>query len=332
MHIKIGFNNRNVNADGIRVYRSVNTPVDVSNLPAPLATIGPTATFYNDETVVKDTVYYYVFEVFKGTDSIRTANIKATAVFYTGPGNQTLKAGDLSAGYYGVVSAADFIDWNALPGMFGLTLSALSSTPTQEWLKFIYKGKVLFIPKQPIGNVSWASLYDKGLVFGVDGPGPREYNTRAAVNQQKLITIKGSQFKVRLMRGLPVGADLTRPYQPANNTPAIPTGVASIYTPESYVSQYEMNGSEWEDLFIRCMSHTSSNQKKENWDTLDAAMAFNSSTSYTGFVSDTMMMEMASTGQVITRATYAAGVVYPGYCVTLAATSALYWRPVLEMV
>jgi hypothetical protein len=335
MHIKIGFNNRNINAEGIRVYRSLNTPIDTSNLPAPLATIAPTATFYNDETVVKDATYYYVFEVFKGTDTVRTANIKATAVYYTGPGNQTLKGGDLSAGYYGLVSAVDFVDWNTFYTLVGLEPGSKPATVVQEWLKFVYKGKILFVPKQPLGTVAWSTLYSRGLVYGVDSAGPRERNTIAPVNQLKIITIQGVSFKVRLMRGLPEDADLTRAYTAANNTPAvIVSGQSStILTPESNDSIYDLNGSEWDDLFVRCMSWTSAGQRNPNWDRLDAALAYNGGTSYQGFLSDSAMMEMPAVGQVITRCKAAANAtIHPGYCATLSATAAMYWRPVLEMI
>lgn len=76
-----------------------------------------------------------------------------------------------------------------------------------SWLGFYYKGKYLFIAKTPLrNNISWVDLYNSGVVFGVDGPGP--YNSGINVSQNKSIIIKNPSsefnnlsFKVRLLKG-----------------------------------------------------------------------------------------------------------------------------------
>lgn len=332
MQIKIGFTNPNINAEGIRVYRGTS-PLDFANLPAALATIGPTATSYTDTTVLKDQTYYYVFEVFKGTDVVRTSNIKATATFYSGPGNQILKGGDLSAGYYGIVQASDFTDWDSFVGMVGVTLNTKSTTPTQDWLKFIYKGKTLFMPKQPIGTMTWNALYLKGLVYGVDGTGPRDYNVQTATNQLKIVTIQGMQFKVRLMRALPTAANLAAGYLAANNSGGFQVHYGTSWSADSWDTLYDLTGSEWTDLFIRLLSWTPTSQKGRNWDRLDENLAFNSSTNMVGMNQDGLMMEMDSTKLILTRGVVKNNSYHPGYTTaSLAPATNFYWRPVLEMI
>jgi hypothetical protein len=336
MQVKIGFTNPNLNAEGIRVYRSTSA-IDVTALPAPIATLAGNATEYIDTSVLKDQTYFYVFEVFNGANVTRTGNIKATVTFYSGPGNQVLKGGDLSCGYYGIVSSADFIDWDTFIGQVGVTTVGKHNQAGQDWLKYIYKGKVLFMPRQPIGTVSWNSLYLKGLVYGVDGPGPRDFNTQVATNQLKVLNIQGHQFKVRLMRGLPVGADLTAPYLAANNSPLVQGIYSNSGTPESYVSQYDLSGSEWNDLLMRTISWSIPNQKGANWDRLENLMYFNG-TAYLGWNSDTFCMEMLSTGSIIGRgalsltANVAARTLHPGYAIGINPASNFHWWPVLEMI
>ena len=54
----ISWKNSNINADGINVYRS-KEPMDINNMPSPIATLGPDIGSYNDTTVVEEITYYY---------------------------------------------------------------------------------------------------------------------------------------------------------------------------------------------------------------------------------------------------------------------------------
>jgi len=61
------------------------------------------------------------------------------------PGNQKLVEGDKDAGFFGFVTAADFINGDDLAVAIGLStgVSQFSDTP---WLKYMWKGKVCFTP------------------------------------------------------------------------------------------------------------------------------------------------------------------------------------------
>jgi hypothetical protein len=119
---------------------------------------------------------------------------------YTGPGPDQLIAGTVEAGYFGEVADKDLITTAALSQLVGMnsgTLTANNST----WLKFMHNRKTLFVPKLPARYaVSWDMLYEAGLVYGIDGPGPY-VGSNGPVNQNKVIVIGGNAFVVRLMKG-----------------------------------------------------------------------------------------------------------------------------------
>jgi hypothetical protein len=332
MQIKINFTNNNTNATGIRVYRSTSI-IDVNNLPAPYDSAAGNAASYTDTNVVKGQQYYYVFEAYNSTDSVRSSNIAATAAAYSGPGPQTLKAGDLSMGYYGIVQSVDFTTWDALLAWSNVTYSSKNPIAIQDWIKFAYKGKTLFTPKQPIAAATWNALYLAGLVYGTNDNGPRTYNTQTATNQYRTMLIQGSTFKVRLPTSAPAGFDLSQTVS-SLSTGATLTVLGSYYTPDSYdtVSTTDLTGSEWNDLFYKLFTWTAVSQRGANWDRLDTNLTYNNNTSYAGLVSDNLFQELGVGQLAYRRGNFAANTYCPGYISATAASSVMYWRPILEMV
>ncbi|QVW55327.1 hypothetical protein pEaSNUABM29_00287 [Erwinia phage pEa_SNUABM_29] len=73
--------------------------------------------------------------------------------------------------------------------------------------KFFSGGRVLYVLNtygrvQSIKN-SWNDIYNAGLVYGVDGPGPANgRGSLAAVDQGGLFDWQGDTYRMRLMRGL----------------------------------------------------------------------------------------------------------------------------------
>ena len=332
MQIKISFNNINANATGIRVYRSTSV-IDPNNLPAVYATIDPSSTSYTDTSVINGQLYYYMFAVFSATETVLSNNIQATAAAYVGPGPQILKYGDLDAGYYGIVASTDFMTWDALISWSGIPVNLKNANTIQDWLKFAHKGKILFVPKQPLMTASWASLYLAGLVYGTNDNGPRDYNTQVATNQMKTINVQGSNFKVRLLNGLPPGFDLTTAFTTSNGA-ATSSLLPSTPAWDSTDTTLNLEGSEWNDLFYKLVTWTPPSQRGKNWDKLDALIAANGNVNYIGCGGDSMFMELASTNQHITRGLNATNAYQPGTVGTHSTTVATqqYWRPVLEMI
>lgn len=122
----------------------------------------------------------------------------------TGPGPETLEAGDGNAGFYGEVAAEDFITANDLAAAIGTSKDILYSDT--NWLKFSHEGKTLFVMKKPFTNDSWRSIYDEGCVYGTDDfglypPTDSEGEVLSEVNQRTVVTIEDNDYLVRLLTG-----------------------------------------------------------------------------------------------------------------------------------
>lgn len=100
------------------------------------------------------------------------------------PGNRTLLAGNMDAGWFGEVPASDFITGDELAKVVGLT-TGVSQYSNEPWLKFAYKGKVHLVAKKPFRySISHDSINAVNAVYG-----------------DRIIEIKGKKYAVMLMRG-----------------------------------------------------------------------------------------------------------------------------------
>ena len=100
------------------------------------------------------------------------------------PGSNMLIAGDMNAGYFGVVPASELITGDALASMVGIS-AGTSQFSSEGWLKFAYQGKIQFVAKKPIRHrISWDSINSANCVYG-----------------DRTVTIGGLTYKIRLMRG-----------------------------------------------------------------------------------------------------------------------------------
>lgn len=103
------------------------------------------------------------------------------------PGNKDLIAGTMQEGFFGEVAAADFINGADLASAVGISQGTLQNS-TESWLKFAYKGKILFRPKKAIRHsISWDAINNAKCVYGDPG--------------DTTVVIGGLTYKVRLMRG-----------------------------------------------------------------------------------------------------------------------------------
>lgn len=232
MDIQLNWTNPNTGEDGTRIYRSTS-PMDPQNLPSPLATVGPGANSYTDDTVERYQTYYYRFEAFKGDDSSLSGEKKIAAMPYTGPGPQTLIAGDMRAGYFGTVQGGrDIFRASEFKEAAGITFGEGHwSNEYIRWWKFAWKNEILFIPFAPFCDyVSWQDIYQAGLVYGTDDNGVAPYGT--PTNQYMEVTYGNDTFVPRLMTG-------------------------SVDTPED---------SEWDQLVARVHDYVGQYQIGENWD------------------------------------------------------------------
>ena len=81
---------------GHKIYRS-NSPMDINNMPTPIADIGVNATQYTDEDVIEGNFYYYRVSAYTTNGEEFSEEVYAEAIIALGPGSDTLIAGDMTA-------------------------------------------------------------------------------------------------------------------------------------------------------------------------------------------------------------------------------------------
>lgn len=241
MSIKLDWTNPNTAVTKeIRVYRSLSKITDLA-LSTLVATLSASAVTYTDAEAPLNTVVHYQL-VFVGLDDqLFPFGSQAHGHFPngTGPGQQTMITGSWEAGYFGTVPTSQIYTPDELrtelntASIAGSTVGASNAQMTL-WHKFVYDGKIVFYPQgYLIGGIRWSSIYNKGWMHGIDGPGPRPMtsNAPADVNQKVLLTKSGFTYRVRTPKGLnkPVGQVWTG----ANN--------------DDY-----LRGSEWDSLLSAC--------------------------------------------------------------------------------
>lgn len=247
-----------------------------------------------------------------------------SAVLPYGPGPQELVAGDMTAGYFGEVSAGEFYSGDRLAFEMGVTEGVLQNS-NAGWLKFAREGKVLFVAKQSfMHSVSWDHLYARGIVYGTndDGKSPRG----TPVNQYTTVEHGGNRFIVRLLTG--AGADPLPESDPLFFTDDMP----------------QMNiggGSEWNDLIYRVHTDVPTDdgtdghrldrhgglQVGANWATFSNAelnISGNGRACWTQEMSDSNSSYRARRGF--------GDLAYFSRTTASGATSGYGWRPALELI
>ncbi|MCY1280962.1 hypothetical protein D9M68_18730 [compost metagenome] len=303
MQLTLKWKNHNTLGTMTTIYRS-ETPISVEALPEPIATVNANTEQYVD-TVEYGKRYFYRMQNTNATGSAFTGNKEVWGLPRTGPGPQNLKHGDMECGYFGFVPHNDLI---SSFGLFDQLAGSLPGTPVEtDWLKFAHKGKILFIATSHIatGNSSMTSLYNAGLMFGTDDNGPHQYGP-APVNQLRTVTAKGDEFIVRSPR---MSDNETVTWDGVNDIPA----------------------GEWYDLIIRSLNVLPTYQIDDNFDNL-VTLATASEYAISNYKpifqeklnSDTKGVTV-TTNSDVGMTTYASVSSY-GY------TSALYFRPVLELI
>ncbi|ANZ48457.1 putative virion structural protein [Erwinia phage vB_EamM_Caitlin] len=203
--------------DAIEVYRSTS-PIDINNPGTPLVSLPGDARSYEDNAVKVGNTYYYCVTVKKGEN--RSFGAVQTQGYYSnlGPGPQKLLRGDWVRGFFGEMSP---IDWVTPADVANKIKAALKSTTGisfttttgSTWYKFVYKGKILFIPNVNLLTSNWQNGYNAGFIYGTDDFGDSPTGAPGAVNQRCVIEIGGVQFLARSIRlsDKPVTEYLTDP-------------------------------------------------------------------------------------------------------------------------
>ena len=221
MNIKLKWANRNTTPVTIKIYRN-ETQVPNDQLVNPIATLEGAVTEYIDTTAVRHKTYYYVIETTNGTLKSYSLPKKVVADFSNGPGPRDLIWGDSNYGYFGTLESASFLGAAEIcSALIPSLLAALGANPVPQWHKWIRRGKVCFVPAQPIAAAAtMPNLYNAGLVHGMDNIGPWQPGV-AGVNQLKTIQKGYEKFIVRLPTGSDDRTDQTRTIPSSGNTPDI---------------------------------------------------------------------------------------------------------------
>jgi hypothetical protein len=152
----------------------------------------------------------------------------------SGPGTKVLQYGNEEIGYFGEVTGAQLFTpkeymtlARAYFGNHDNTADALSNI----WLKYFFKGKVVFIAKIPFAaNVNWNEIYLSGLVYGTQNNGKYPAGNEPTWQYNPLFKQEGQRnwaLIPRLIKGV-----ATDPFTTFND---------AAYT-----------GSEWTELVGRC--------------------------------------------------------------------------------
>lgn len=203
MTIHISWKTPTVDVDEIRIYRSPD-PISDDNLPTPLAVLAGDAVEYTDVTNLLGVVYWYRFAVVKDGSIALSMNKSYGELPNTGHGPQSIQRGDYNVGLFGVLSDDEFFSASELTTHVGFGTPRNNMT----WFKAIHNGKIIFFPGYPVANLgfSWNQFYERGLVWGTEGPGPVSATT-GEVDQNVTISKDGFIYRIKLMDAhtLPTG-------------------------------------------------------------------------------------------------------------------------------
>lgn len=189
-----------------------------------------------------------------------------------GPGPKRLRAGDERFGYFGIASEDELFQNVELS--IQLDFQAGHSLQPIEWLKFVENHRIFYVPKRPIRyGVSWDQLYQNGLVYGVNSPGPNP-GTNAETNQLRLLEKDGRVFRIRLIKGVVYPDDPEPPVDPDNPDDPPP---AFDWQGTLGVNDHPVtHGSEWNRWIYRMLSFRPGSQEGRNWEQFVASdMSFN---------------------------------------------------------
>jgi hypothetical protein len=115
---------------------------------------------------------------------------------YTGPGQTDLIAGNMTNGFYGEVSAAQFFTSTELAAAMGISSFGTMINDTTPWFKVSLDGRTYYTPKKALRcNMTW-NVIDSA-----------QYRTEA---QNGRVTKNGNIYRVTMMTGIGsnwIGAD-----------------------------------------------------------------------------------------------------------------------------
>ena len=235
---------------GHKIYRS-DAPMDIQNMPTPIATLNPNTTEYTDEAVIEGNFYYYRVSAYTTNGEEFSNEVYTEAIIAIGPGPSTLIAGDMTAGFFGEVPTSELITGDDLATAIGL-IAGTSQFSNEPWLKFALDDNIIYVAKKPYRHtVSWQHIYQAGAVYGTNDNG---YNPSGGDRLQDAnISVDGFSLDVTLMRGANTdptgidsnGYDLVDTHNSEWNRLMYPIHVGSGYQSAAYSLTPSVPFNEW---------------------------------------------------------------------------------------
>lgn len=211
MSIKVTWTPLGSTPDTLTLYWS-DTKFTPVTLPGNSVNIPANSSEYTDTSVPANTFRYYMVKATKaGLEDMYSQCLLLANIANTGPGNNAPIRGDWENGFMDILTPAQFFTTDALKVACGLPAN-WGGTPEfglNNWFKFVYKKRILFIPSGPLsapGTLGWSDIYNKGLMYGTDDTGlaPMSLTALGAnpaitvpVNQRKIVYHGDATFKVR---------------------------------------------------------------------------------------------------------------------------------------
>ncbi len=107
--------------------------------------------------------------------------------------------------YIGIIPDSEF-SYNDYISILSPTGSLMAKQSTFRSYNFRNNGIEIIIPSQPLAIASYKEVYEKGMVWGTSNTGPDIFDASSGVAptvQSALTTIRGSTYRIRLMKGTP---------------------------------------------------------------------------------------------------------------------------------
>lgn len=189
MPVKLFWSNPNKVPTQTRIHRST-VPDFTPSESTVIATISDGSTMYDDAFPELGEVFYYVFEISNGSETLFSSVRKVVCDVEKGPGPKYPVMGDEYYGYYGQVSDIDL-------GIFIPDIPNLGAPKvSMVFEKIAYQGKILFISPIITGSVITTAIINAKLF----AHGFTPYNGNAATSYGEEIVAKGRRYSPRLPR------------------------------------------------------------------------------------------------------------------------------------
>lgn len=221
MSIILNWSARGQTADNIKVYRST-TRADVGS--SLLTTLPGDAVTYEDATAVANKLYYYQVNIVIGAEEVPGMIIPNMICPDTGPGPKTLVKGTMEWGYFGKLTAAEFLSSSQLRASYG-SMSNWGTAGLNDisyWRKYACNGTIIYIPDSCLYlsasiQLSGAlnALYSAGILYGNNNAQKVAFITSGARTQNAKVVKDQYEFMIRAPKASGTG-DASAGYSAVN--------------------------------------------------------------------------------------------------------------------